>query len=327
MSIYLKSILRRIGNSFHHMFLRLIVVPGTVALVFFSCTQKDSSFPGWIHKPVITHSQLGYHPDQKKVAVIEFDFSTVSDSGLYIIEYGKNRTLPFRIAKDIYKKAWQPALDVFSPVQMDHMFVNEAYRVWHGVSHLDDPLHARVNYQHFDLYAQGPATDTPFKPGEHIPGLNIGGWYDAGDFDIRTQSQYAVVLSLVKSREAFGLGRDETLGHAINSIIASDIKQYAHLGDCSTTTDNLIYNPDFKDRESDGKYSGLFDDRWTFTGKSSSLNYGYAAAMAASSSVLRIYNDKLADEFILTAEKVWVEEHNQMADTFRFGNTTGGPLE
>ena len=28
--------------------------------------------------------------------------------------------------------------------------------------------------------------DSPFKAGEHIPGLNVGGWYDAGDFDIQT---------------------------------------------------------------------------------------------------------------------------------------------
>ncbi|MCX6321743.1 MAG: glycoside hydrolase family 9 protein [Bacteroidia bacterium] len=368
---------------------------------------EGKTIPGWIRKPVIAHSQLGYHPDQKKVAVIEldtndtqlktasvfritgnailkkefkgktkfwgkylrynyleFDFSAVSDSGLYIIEYGENRTLPFRIAKDIYEKAWQPAMDIFFPVQMDHMFVNEAYRVWHGVSHLDDALQAPVNYEHFDLYAQGPTTDTPFKPGEHIPGLNIGGWYDAGDFDIRTQSQYAVVLSLVKSREAFGLDRDETLidqkrryvdihlpdgkpdilqqiehgtlaliaqhravGHAINGIIASDIKQYTHLGDGSTTTDNLIYNPYFKDRESNGKYSGLFDDRWAFNSKSSSLNYGSVAALAASSRVLWGYNDKLAEECIQTAVRVWEEEHIRKPDTFRFGNTTGGPLE
>jgi endoglucanase len=368
---------------------------------------EGTTIPGWIRKPVIGHSQLGYHPEQKKVAVIEldtndislktasvfkipedgtpvrifegktkiwgkylrynyleFDFSSVSDSGLYIIEYGKNRTLPFRIAKDVYKNAWQPPLDVFFPVQMDHMFVNEAYRVWHGASHLDDALQAPVNYKHFDLYAQGPETDTPYKPGEHIPGLNIGGWYDAGDFDIRTQSQYAVVLSLVRCRETFGLDRDETLidqvkkyvdihvpdgkpdilqqiehgtlallaqhratVHAINGIIASDITQYTHLGDGSTTTDNLIYNSEFKDRKSDGVYSGIPDDRWAFTSKSSSLNYGSAAALAASSRVLRGYNDKLAEECILTAEKVWKEEHMHPPDNFRFGNTTGGALE
>src|SRR3546814_19026243 len=91
---------------------------------------------------------------------------------------------------------------------MDHMFVNEAYRVWHGEAHRDDARQAPVSHEHLDLYAQGPTTDTRFKGGEHIPGLNVGGWFDAGDFDIRTQSQYAVVRSMVRSWEAFGLKRD-----------------------------------------------------------------------------------------------------------------------
>jgi len=207
------------------------------------------------------------------------DFSEIKKEGLYIIEYGKKRTKPFRIEKDIYSKVWHPSLDIFLPVQMDHMFVNEAYRVWHGASHLDDALQAPVNHKHFDLYAQGPTTDTRFKPGEHIPGLNIGGWFDAGDFDIRTQSQYATVFSLVNTWESFKPERDETtidqanryvdihhpdgkpdilqqiehgvialiaqqraVGFAINGIIAAHLHQYNHLGDAINKTDNLIYN-------------------------------------------------------------------------------------
>ena len=30
-------------------------------------------------------------------------------------------------------------MDVWLPVHMDHMLVNEAYRVWHGRSHMDVP--------------------------------------------------------------------------------------------------------------------------------------------------------------------------------------------
>jgi hypothetical protein len=40
--------------------------------------------------------------------------------------------------------------------------------------------------------------------------VNVGGWYDTGDFDIRTQSQYGVVLSFVETRERFAPWRDET---------------------------------------------------------------------------------------------------------------------
>ena len=362
---------------------------------------------GWTRPPMIAHSQVGYHPDRKKVAVIEldkrdrplsharmlkvntegelkevytsdvrvwgtylryayalFDFTAVKEKGIYVIEYGDQRTNAIRVDTDLYETAWQPTLDVFFPVQMDHMFVNEAYRVWHGASHLDDALQAPVNHEHFDLYAQGPTTDTQFKPGEHIPGLNIGGWFDAGDYDIRTQSQYATVLHMVRTWEAFRPERDNTfidqrtryvelhhpdgkpdllqqiehgtfqlvaqhraIGHAIHGIVEAHLSQYTHLGDAVTKTDNLTYNPNLDSLESDGLTSGTFDDRWAFTSKSSALNFGSAAAMAAASRALRGFNDTLAVECLSIATRVWDEEHGRPPHLFRHGNTTGGPLE
>lgn len=368
---------------------------------------KAHAIPNWVRTPMIAHSQVGYHPDQQKVAIIEldkndvpltvarlmklkedgsvnevlmgaakpwgiytrynylaFNFSPVKERGLYLIEYGDQRSKPFPIDPFVYENAWQPTLDVFFPVQMDHMFVNEAYRVWHGASHLDDALQAPVNHEHFDLYAQGPTTDTPYQPGEHIPGLNIGGWYDAGDYDIRTQTHYYVVMNLVHVWENFHVDRDETtidqntryvdlhhpdgkpdllqqiehgtlaliaqyraVGHAIPGIVSAHLHTYHHLGDGVTKTDNFIYNPKLDSLESDGFTSGSFDDRWAFTSRSSPLNYGSIAALAAASRALKGYNDDLAEECLATAEKVWEEEQNQAPDLFRHGNTTGGRLE
>ena len=79
--------------------------------------------------------------------------------------------------------------------------------------------------------------------------------------------------------------------------------------------------------ESDGFTSGTFDDRWAFTSKSSALNYGSAAALAAASRALRGYNDTLADECLAIATRVWDEEHSHPPHVFRHGNTTGGQLE
>ncbi|MGB2867130.1 MAG: cellulase N-terminal Ig-like domain-containing protein, partial [Bacteroidota bacterium] len=136
---------------------------GTVVQWFLTA----STIPNWIRQPVIAHSQVGYHPRQKKVAVLEFDknehqfalprllkvndsgqlveafkdtlrhwgnylryhyaqfdFSSVAQNGLYLIEYGNLRTKPFRISPDVHSQSWQPALDVYFPVQMDHMLVN-----------------------------------------------------------------------------------------------------------------------------------------------------------------------------------------------------------
>jgi len=366
-----------------------------------------NTIPNWKREPMIAYSQLGYHPNQPKTAIVEFDktdqvaqkielkkvesdgsltsvksaiiedkgmylryqygkfdFSEVTESGIYCIQLNKQITKTFRIDKDIYETAWQPALDVYMPVQMDHLLVNEAYRVWHGKSHMDDALQAPVNHVHFDLYAQGPTTDTPYQPREYIPGLNVGGWYDAGDFDIRTQSQYQTITMLVDVWEAFGIDRDETLvdqtrryvdihhpdgkpdilqqiehgilqlvaqhhacGHAIPGIVESHISQYTHLGDGVTKTDNLIYNSKMGELETNGFESGVFDDRWAFTSRSTALNYGSAAGMAAASRVLRGYNDALANECLKLAIGVWNEEQAKEPDLFRMGNTTGGNLK
>lgn len=366
---------------------------------------SGSVLPNWIRTPVIGHSQAGYHPRQKKIAIIEldkndtthetaslfkinnagsstavltgkalspadftryqystFDFSDIQDEGLYFLKYGDTQTKLFQINRDVFVNAWHLTNDIFMPVQMDHVVVNEAYRVWHGKSHMDDALQAPVNHMHFDLYAQGSTTDSPFKPGEHIPGLNIGGWYDAGDYDIRTQTHYYVVQNLVHAWEDFLPERDQTLvdqvtgyvdlhhpdgrpdilqqiehgvlaliaqhravGHAIPGIIVPDLSQYTHLGDGLTMTDNLIYDSRLDSLESDGFSSGTFDDRWAFTSRSSALNYGSAAALAAASRVLE--NKNLARECLETAIKVWDEEHNKTPDVFRVGNTTGGELD
>lgn len=294
-----------------------------------------------------------------------FDFSDVTSPGLYQLSYGPTTTAAFAIAEDVLDKAWHPTLDHYFPVQMDHVLVNEAYRVWHGASHLDDALQAPVNHEHFDLYAQGPTTDTQYEPGEHIPGLNVGGWYDAGDYDIRTQTQYRTVRTLVQAWEEFKLNRDTTLvdydrkfvdihvpdgksdilqqiehgtlallaqykavGHAIPGIIVPDISQYTHLGDGLTMTDNLIYDAAMKETESDGTRSGVFDDRWAFTSKSTPLNYGAMAALAAASRALQDYKPELARESRETAINAWTKEADKkQPDMFQVGNTTGGGLK
>ncbi|WP_443749988.1 glycoside hydrolase family 9 protein [Asticcacaulis solisilvae] len=291
------------------------------------------------------------------------DFSSVTKPGLYEIEYNGQKTATFRIAADIYADAWHPTNDVYFPVAMDHMYVKEGYRVWHGDSHKDDALQAPVNEEHLDLYGSGPTTDTRFKPFEHIPGLNVGGWFDAGDFDIRTQSQYAVVQQLVDAYEKFHLDRDDTsideahrlvtlhtpdgqpdvvqqiahgtiqlvaqfhaVGHAISGIVEPDLTQYPHLGDAVTKTDGLIYDPTLGPFEEKDGRSGRRDDRLAYTNKSSALNYGSIAALAGASRVLRGHDDALADESLAIAKRVWAEEHSHAPDLFRHGNVTGGDL-
>jgi hypothetical protein len=293
-----------------------------------------------------------------------FDFSRVREPGIYAIEYAGHIEGPFRIAKDVYRLGvWQASLDTYLPVQMDHVKVREGYRIWHGVSHLDDARQAPVNYTHFDGYAMGPSTDSPFKAGEHIPGLDRGGWYDAGDFDIRTQTQASTITALALTREFFGADWDETtvdqkarhvqirkpdgvpdivqqiehgvlallaqykvIGHAIPGIIEPTIEQYTHLGDGASQTDNRIYAPRLGQLETQGAYSGVPDDRWAFTSRSTPLDYLAISSLAAASRVLSGSNNGLATECLRTAERVWATEHKRPPALFKSFNTTGGEL-
>ncbi len=302
--------------------------------------------------------------DYLRYHYLQMDFSVVREPGLYRLDYGDVKTAPFRIAADVYADAWHPTNDVYFPVAMDHVSVNEAYRSWHGDSHRDDARQAPVNHEHIDLYRQGPTTDTRFQPGERIPGLNVGGWYDAGDFDIRTQSQYQVIRSLADAQERYGLTRDtvsvdqarrhvemhvpdgkpdmvqqvahgilqllaqfDSVGHAIHGIVEPDVAQYTHLGDAVNKTDGLPYDPSLKPGEVKDGRSGTPDDRWAFTSKTSALNYGSIAGLAAAARVLKGQEDALAGRALETAERVWQEEQGHAPDIFSHGNTTGGPLD
>ncbi|KQN03213.1 glycoside hydrolase [Sphingomonas sp. Leaf230] len=302
--------------------------------------------------------------DYLRYSYLQLDFSAVRQPGTYVLDYGTTRTAPFRIAADAYAGAWHPTLDVYFPVAMDHMFVNEGYRVWHGDAHRDDARQAPTDHEHIDLYAQGPTTDTKFKSGEHIPGLAVGGWFDAGDYDIRTQSQYQVIRSLVDSWERWHPMRDTTaidwtrrkteihvpdgtpdlvqqirhgtlqlvaqfdaVGHAIHGIVEPDVAQYTHLGDASTKTDGLVYDPTLKLSEEKNGRSGTPDDRWAFTTKASALNYGSIAGLAAASRALAEVDPALSKKALGIATRTWAEEQSHAPDLYQHGNTTGGPLD
>jgi len=294
----------------------------------------------------------------------EFDFSAVREPGVYAIEYAGERTGPFRIAHNVYDGIWNLSLNTYLPEQMDHVKVREGYRTWHGASHLDDARQAPVNYTHFDGYKQGPTTDSPFSPGQHIPGLNVGGWYDAGDFDLRTQTQTRVILDLVHAKEDFGVNSDDTsvdeaarevqmrrpdglpdvvqqirhgvllllaehhaIGHAIPGIIEPTLEEYTFLGDAASKTDGRVYSEQMGRLESDGIHSGIPDDRWAFTTHTTALSYDEVGALAAASRALRGLDDKMSEECLQIAEKVWDEEHKQPPALFQYFNTTGSNLQ
>jgi hypothetical protein len=291
---------------------------------------------------------------------VAFDFSSVKAPGLYYIRYGDEKTNTFSIKTGVYNDTWHPTLDVWFPVQMDHMMVNEAYRVWHGAPFLDDALQAPTNFVHFDGYSMGPSTQTKYKPLERIPGLDVGGWFDAGDFDIETASHCNAVASLSDAWENFKIGRDETfvdyptryvdihrpdgkpdllqqiehgslalvaqvknIGHPGRGIVVPNLHQYHHLGDASTETDNKLYDSTLKRYEIKGQASGTMDDRWAFTERHTFLDYSTAASLSAASRALKGYNDTLSQQCLLYAKQLWDEDEKANPDTARIAKMFG----
>jgi endoglucanase len=275
----------------------------------------------------------------------KFDFTPVKDPGLYVIEYADQRTPPFPISRNAYANIWQDSLDHHLAVQMDHVSVREGYRVWHGASHLDDGRLAPVVGEQFDGWNQGTATDGKYKGGDHIPGMNVGGWYDAGDFDLEEPAQLSVIQSLALAYREFNLKYDEltvdeaarevemhrpdgvpdtvqqvkhgallilaqfhNIGHAIRGTHEPDLRQYTHLGDGATKTDGRIYDPKLGPNEVKGNYSGKPDDRWIFTTNNPFFQWNAIAALAAAADTLKGSDDALAKDCLETAIKAWNDE-------------------
>jgi hypothetical protein len=351
---------------------------------------------GWQSAPVVQVSQVGYHPQQQKIAVIEldakdarrpaasllrinenggfdnilkaqpidwgnflryhylhFDFTKVTKPGMYVIQYGNDTTRPFQISDSVYaRNVWQPTLEYFLPVQMCHMRVNDKYRVWHGFCHMDDARMAPIDSNHFDGYMQGISTLTTYKSGETVKGLNVGAWHDAGDFDLRVESQAETVYGLTLAYESFDVKYDnttinqqthvveiqqpdgkpdvlqqiehgllsivggyESMGRFYRGIIEPTLRQYTTLGDAANITDNKFYN-DVKTKGTPPAV-GLPDspdDRWVFTEDNPSRSLEVASSLAAAYRVMKGYNDTMADACLRIAKEVWNNTKEKRAE-------------
>ena len=329
--------------------------------------------PDWMYQPVIQTSQIGYHPNQPKEAIIEMDtrdnrqgtaqvvrigsdkeqvvktvtpenwgkflrynylkvdFSDVKEPGLYQVRYANSESPIFRIDDNVYDRGvWQPVLEYFLPVQMCHMRVNEKYRVWHDACHMDDARMAPA-HNHIDGYDQKPGL-SKFNEGDMVPGVNIGGWHDAGDFDLRVESQAGEAYILSLAYEAFhpeidatsidqinrvteihqGDGKNDllqqvengalsvvnsylALGRLYRGIICGGLRQYVLLGDAAAMTD--------------GK-PGNEDDRWIFTEDNPRRELSTAANLAATSRVLKGFNDTLSTHCLNIAREIFERTGN-----------------
>ncbi|HEY3402158.1 MAG TPA: glycoside hydrolase family 9 protein [Ohtaekwangia sp.] len=287
-----------------------------------------------------------------KYHYVKFDFSSVKAPGIYYIQYGNLKTNNFLIENNVYDKITDATNDIWIPIHMNHMFVNEAYRVWHGEPFREGYLQAPPNTDHFDLHAQGATTDTKYKALELIPGLNVGGFFDAGDFDIETGANIFVVQNFVQMWEHFKPMRDQTfvdqkqryvelhrpdgtpdivqfiehgtlnlvaqaeiVGHMTQTLTNSVLDNYHHLGDAASLTDGLHYDPKLGPYEKgkDGISSGVKDDMWAFTNRSAGRDLSAATMFAAASRALKGYNDDLSARALTQSKRLLKEATELLA--------------
>lgn len=273
------------------------------------------------------------------------DFSEVREPGLYVIEYDGVQTNAFPIDKDIYSDKWHSSMDMSIVIAMDHMEVNEGYRIWHGRANMDDAIMAPANIRIHDGYSQGAENYTKYKPLEHVPGLAVGGWYDAGDFDIQQNSVVTTTVDLASLWRLFQPKRDmtyidevtkyadihrpdgvpdvvqqimhgtlnmnaqiEALGFVSRNIGQPQMHQYHHLGDALTLTDGLIYDPSLKPYQvsADGKRSGTYDDRIVMTNRPSAGSVmNSIVGLASAYPALKNYYPEEAERSLKNALMLW----------------------
>jgi hypothetical protein len=83
------------------------------------------------------------------------------------------------------------------------------------------------------------------------------------------------------------------------------LRQYVLLGDASSMTDNLKYNPALGKNEKTGTESGKTDDRWVFTEENAGHEYTAIQGLAAAARVLRGYNNELAARCLKAAAELY----------------------
>jgi hypothetical protein len=257
---------------------------------------------------------------------LQADFSGVKEQGLYQIAFGESLSAVFRIGEDVYQRGvWQPVVEYFLPVQMCHMRVNEKYRVWHDACHMDDALMAPTG-NNIDGYAQQPGISS-YQALEQVTNVNVGGWHDAGDYDLRVESQAGESFILSLAYETFHPHLDVTaidqhshiaeihqpdgrndllqqiengalsvvasykaLGRLYRGIICPTVRQYVLLGDAAAMTDGQ---------------KGNEDDRWIFTENNPQREMGTAAQLAAVARSMKGYNDTLSTACLEIARTIF----------------------
>jgi len=250
-----------------------------------------------------------------------FDFSAVQESGEYRLAWAGGVTDWFPIAPNIFGNRWQNTLDFFFPFQMSHAAVDLGDGLAHAASTLDDAV-AVLSYT---VGADGFISYEADGASGYVP-LGVGGWFDAGDYDLNVAAQAFVVHQLALAWEEFAPPRDlhglDLANRRLNVRQPNGIPDLLEQIEWGTRwllamqcADGRVFvgvveSPDrygetaLPEDMSDGiPNSG--DERWLFHDYHSDVNLKFVAAAAAASRALRASNPQLAEQAWQAALRAW----------------------
>lgn len=250
-----------------------------------------------------------------------FDFSAVEESGEYRLVWAGGATDWFPIAPNIFENRWQNTLDFFFPFQMSHAAVDLGGGLAHAASTLDDA----VAVPPYTVGADGFISYEADGAAGYVP-LDVGGWFDAGDYDLNVAAQAFVVHQLALAWEEFAPRRDlhglDLANRRLNVRQPNGIPDLLEQIEWGTrwllsmqAADGRVFvgvveSPDrygetaLPEEMTDGiPNSG--DERWLFHDYHSDVNLKFVAATAAASRALRASNPQLAEQAWQAALRAW----------------------
>jgi len=250
-----------------------------------------------------------------------FDFSAVEERGEYRLVWAGGVTDWFPIAPNIFENRWQNTLDIFFPFQMSHAAVDLGGGLSHAASTLDDA----VAVPPYTVGADGFISYEADGASGYVP-LGVGGWFDAGDYDLNVAAQAFVVHQLALAWEEFAPQRDL---HGLDlANLRLNVRQPNGIPDLLEQIEwgtrwllamqaadgrvfvGVVESPDrygetaLPEAMTDG-IPNTGDERWLFHDYHSDVNLKFVVALAAASRALRASNPQLAEQAWQAALRAW----------------------
>jgi hypothetical protein len=259
-----------------------------------------------------------------------FGFPQVKTPGRYVVQWDAGTERAIEIKPTIFTDAvWAPTLDTFIPWQMCHARVSFADGKLPELPpcHMDDGQRVPANLGAVvDGYYSYECDRTTFKAGDMID-CAIGGWHDAGDYDLNVHAQGHTLWKLALAYEEFGVDHDNTTFDIANQRVVAgkgdgipDILQQVQWGVVwmlkMQQADGLVYpgvccRPGgqytasvLPEKLSDGK-PGTKDERYVYVDYQADSQLAQVISLAAASRVLAKVDADLSRRCLAAAEQAY----------------------